>query len=689
MEVQNHHNIIIQKQRVLFEAKKQLKVEFIGIDNIIDQVVDLCSTWFLLPELQGKPVIINLWGLTGVGKSSLVNRLIELLTFNEKYYHFNLNEDNNYLSIRDRISEIFENKNGYPIILAFDEFQYARSLDKMRNEIVNSNHKIIWQILDSGKFTLSRDNYRIEDIYKLVLKLEYALSKHIKVINGKVKNRKKYFKNLIEDKEYEINDEKLKPKEIVYFIPQEYHMNIYNIAKEKFKSPLDVNQQLSLLNGSQTIKFLNDILSFSISPKTYDCTKSVIFILGNLDDAYTMSNSYNPDMDADEFHQQSLKINISNIKQALRLRFRNEQIARLGNNHIIYPAFSKETFEKIIKLDLEKISNKFKREYQIILKFDESLLNLIYDEGVYPSQGTRPVFSTIYQMVGSKIGKMISQLYLKNIHADFILMKFENDEIRINYFNANKEVFSFSETPTLNLSKLRKNKKDDVQALVAVHETGHALISIFLLNTIPEVIYSRTADAYSDGFVYTNFKWKYISKKEILSRTAFYLGGIIAEKLIFGEEYITNGSEGDIEKATTFITGMLKESGMGNLPASYQVADSTTNNKLFDFENQINQKVKELIKQGEQLTLKTLRKHQQLLILIADYLSDHTVLHKEHILSYLVKYAKDFDTNNIIENGDHLFYRKRLKQKVNESKLEENILSTNIGFSLNKEEKSH
>tara|TARA_R110002111_G_scaffold108261_3_gene166932 strand:+ start:17 stop:1447 length:1431 start_codon:yes stop_codon:yes gene_type:complete len=473
---------------------------------------------------------------------------------------------------------------------------------------------------------------------------------------------------------------------MIYFVPEEYHIQIYDIAKEKFKTPFVVKQQLNQLNGEQTLKFINDLLAFAISPKTYDFSKAIIFVMGNIDEAYTMCNNYNPDMDADEFNQQSLKINISTIKQALRLRFRNEQIARLGNNHIIYPSFSRTAFEKIILLELGKTSKKIKDEYDIELRYENSLLTMIYNEGVYPAQGTRPVFSTIYQIIGSKVGKIISQLYLNNIKVDSIFLKVENKDINISYYKQNKKIFSFSEKLVLNLSKLRKNKRDDVQAIVAVHECGHALISIFLLNTIPELIYSKTADAKSGGFVHTSFKWKYISKKEILSRTAFYLGGIIAERIIFGEENITNGSESDIEKATTFVTRMLKESGMGELPANYQVADATTNNNLFDFDKKVNQQVKNLIEQAEKLAFKTLKQQELLLVKMADFLSDNRMLQKDKIKVFLFKYAKDFNRNSIIENGDNLFYRKHLKQKVDEFNItSENSLVTINSFSLNKD----
>src|SRR5690554_6899887 len=84
---------VLKKQEVLQQAKQTLKQEFIGIDNVIDDVVDTISSWYLFPDLQEKPLIINHWGLTGVGKSSLVNRLATLLEFDKQYYHFDLGED--------------------------------------------------------------------------------------------------------------------------------------------------------------------------------------------------------------------------------------------------------------------------------------------------------------------------------------------------------------------------------------------------------------------------------------------------------------------------------------------------------------------------------------------------------------------------------------------------------------------
>ncbi len=107
-------------------------------------------------------------------------------------------------------------------------------------------------------------------------------------------------------------------------------------------------------------------------------------------------------MNANEFHRQSAEITVTEVKQALQNRFRSEQIARLGNNHIIYPAFDEKSFYGIIRLELDKVKKKVAGTYGLNMLFDEKVERLIYEEGgVYPTQGTRPLFTTVHQIVNT------------------------------------------------------------------------------------------------------------------------------------------------------------------------------------------------------------------------------------------------------------------------------------------------
>ena len=668
---------ILHKQSVLNAARIQLKKEFIGLDKIIDEVMDSISAWYLFPDMQEKPVIINLWGLTGVGKSALIERVAALTGFNEKYYHFDLGErETGSRVLKDKLEEIYDNANGFPILIALDEFQHARTLDSAGQEIEKYASRVIWQLLDSGKFQVSRYSFQAADIYTLMRKLQFVLRNGVTVYRGMVTGRVDYFvRQMNIEAELESREEtnKLRAKSAkntgqkrppVPFVALHNHEAIYEINKERFESPFEVGLLLKKLDGYETLSFLSEVLLYANSPRIVDCSKSVIFVIGNLDEAYSMSGNFNPDIDADEFHQQSLKITVPDIKAALTRRFRSEQIARLGNNHIIYPALSRDTYKRIIDLELDKISGNVFKQQGLSIQFDTTIKELIYNEGVYPAQGTRPLFTTIHQIVKTKLGRVVTELIINKIAASEIVFKATDRSVLIEYGKGRDPVYSLNIPQQFNLKKLRENKKDDMQSIIAVHEAGHALVSTLLLRTIPDVIFSNTAGVNGGGFVVIDNKWDYISKKEMAKRLAVLLAGLAAEKTIFGDDNVTSGASEDIEKATEFITTMLKQSGFGDVPAAYHTKHHNTRFYLHDINNTINNQAESLLKSAMKLAEDTLNKQKTLLLKMADYLSDNRSMSKDQIKEMVQLYARDFSIDEIIENGDHLFYRNHLKSAV-------------------------
>jgi len=76
---------IKQRRAELEVVKQELKTEFFGLDAIIDRIIDSVATWYLLPQAISYPVIINLWGLTGVGKTQLVRSLVKKLKYQDRF----------------------------------------------------------------------------------------------------------------------------------------------------------------------------------------------------------------------------------------------------------------------------------------------------------------------------------------------------------------------------------------------------------------------------------------------------------------------------------------------------------------------------------------------------------------------------------------------------------------------------
>lgn len=648
--------IFLSKQEILDNAKKVLKQEFIGIDKIIDEIIDNVSSWFFLPDLQEKPVVVNLWGLTGVGKTSLVNRLVELIDFEDSYYRFDLGEKEGSFSFRDSLDELCENNDTSPVIIALDEIQHSRTVSgPFRQEIENDKNRMIWEMIDSGRIQYVEWKRGLWSFEDLIYKLLHLLKAGVEVKKGIVVNNIELYCT-----EMKVSVEE---GERLLFVPEDEYETIIEFAGEQLGLYLkkDVEKILLSYSANDTILFLNKVLKIGKKPSIKNFTKALIFVLGNLDEAYTMSDNFSADIDADEFNKLSQKITVPKIKRALQNRFRNEQIARLGNIHIIYPALDKLSYQRIIENELNKYSQSLTNTFNLKVSFDSTIHETIYNEGVYPTQGVRPIFTSIHQVLKSKISFFYSEIFLKRLNVDGLHFSVSNKRLLCDYQNEQKTVYSSQTEITTTLENVRQNKRDDLQAITAVHESGHTVLSIILLKTIPDVVYSITTDADSQGFVYSSFAWKYISRKELIPRVAMMLGGYVAEELVFGKENLTSGASSDIEKATEFLSSMYKTNGMGQTPIKYSIPIKEENDSYHQF-GAVEEEIKNAIEEAKLLAEKTLKSEQKLLLSLSDFLSDNRMLRKNDIKRFV---EKAISSNvDFIEDGDYLFYREHLKKQI-------------------------
>src|SRR5688500_19884427 len=92
METELLHNRLITREQKLDELKAALRETFLGLDEIIDEVISLMMPWYLFPDAQLRPTIINLWGLTGSGKTALVQSIVEILDHRKLYSHIDMGE---------------------------------------------------------------------------------------------------------------------------------------------------------------------------------------------------------------------------------------------------------------------------------------------------------------------------------------------------------------------------------------------------------------------------------------------------------------------------------------------------------------------------------------------------------------------------------------------------------------------
>jgi cell division protease FtsH len=650
----------LSKERKILEAARiQLKTEFVGIDDVIDRILDLTSTWYLLPEMQMRPLIINLWGLTGTGKTSLVKRLAELIRLDNQCFIYDMKDDNKTLGL-DEIVGVIKHSDDARAIIVLDEFQHLGQPRRHPDGI--------WDLLDSGILNYNsypRSYFRLAN---RVSKLEQAMHHGVKVHNGRVVHGIREYKKFVHDRFDTISDEG-NP----WFYPEGDYYDICELAPEIFPLESIVNDHLSGFDARKTIAFLKTILVRRQKPEVLDCSRSLIFVLGNLDEAYTMTKDFNPDINPDDFHRLSKKISISHIKQALlSTDFRSEQISRLGNNHIIYPAFSSISYYRIIELGLKRVAKDMFNQCGLTLRFDNSIHKLIFKEGVYPTQGARPVLSTIHQIVSSKLGNIVAEVVFEKLTCKTVLMLADSDEILIRFMKGRKIVHTIRVKQQLNLESLRKNRQDDFQAICAVHESGHATVLMILLRLLPGKIHSVTADSSVGGFITSSQEWNYTSREEVLNQLAMMLGGYAAEKMVFGNKHMTSGSESDLARATKYASYMLKSGGMGSSHVVSQTNTQSLISGLKDYDHRSDIEIRELLEKAMKLAEDTLKSYEPLLLNMASYLADHTSMDKNMARSFLIQCTSGNEAGRIINNGALLFYRDALMKRFSNINIHEN-----------------
>lgn len=659
----------------LEHARVQLKKEFIGIEQPIDQIIDNVRSWYTMPALQDRPSVVNLWGLTGVGKTSVLFRLMELLQTKDYCYHFDMGEKSGSYSFREKFSELCENDANEPIAIILDEFQLARTIKQGigREEIEDDKSRIVWELIDSGKISDIKWRRGMFQLSEYIKKLEHLIQTGLTAKNGKVTSQHVlYAREILNYSDHDLNN--VNESSELSILPDFIQSLLFNGVASDFGWVLEteLEEQVAKMTAADALETALKGFTYMKRPQVKHFTQAIIFIVGNIDEAYHMNKNYSADIDADEFHELSLNVKLPNIKYALRNRFRDEQIARLGNTHIIYPALKRKNYEAIIQQEFQKIHTAIRSKYGIHLNFDNSVMQKVYREGVFPTQGVRPVHTTIQQLVKSHLSSFIEQIIVHNLTIDTLQLSVNNISLCADYLQENTAQFSFAVPLLSTLDELRKTKRDDQQAITAVHEAGHGVLTAALFNTYPEYLLSVTSDANNAGFVYTKFDRKFLTRKDVIRRAAVLLGGIVAEELIFGSDYVTDGNSSDIIHAYQLVSHLLKEEGFSDEPLLYSHSAHNSVHAYHQHES-IEDQIRQLIIDAKALATETLQREKKLLLLTAGYLSENSKMDQQQFKTFVAQYASQQFVAPIPEN----YFRQKLTQEIETLGVLENTLQKN------------
>lgn len=597
----NKDEIKSRKER-LEDCKRYLKSEFIGIDNIIDQLMEYIQIWYLMPELLMRPVIVNLWGMTGVGKTDLVRKMVKFLDYQEKFTEIELS-NSDQASYDRSVAEILA-KNDFTgneaAIVLFDEIQRFNTLDVNGGPIPQTKFTDFWELLSDGRLSRKYKNEMEDTLLNLL------------------------FRKKDNDRRKLINPEE----------DHNYPMLGYWEARD-LKKHLGLEEDMEDLAEMDDAKIAELIISSRKKKKIYepiDYSKLLIIISGNLDEAYSMAGQTSEaDVDADIFSAFTRKITFVDIKNALSRKFRPEQVARFGNIHLIYNSLHRADFQKLIIQEINKRIADIAEKYGIALTVSEAVQHLIYRNGVFPVQGVRPVFSSITDILDAHLSKFLFEAIMNDVKS-----------IDMDYSESRKMIIAKVGDQVVNvpftgrIDSIRQANREDAVANISVHESGHAVAYMLVTGMAPLQLKSKIASSHAAGFTFPHQVHE--TRASLLDKVKIYLAGGLAEELIFGKEAASTGRSADRESATAIILDYLRAAGFD------EKFQATYNLELYP--HRMNQHItdehaEELMKELAAETRTLLEKNKELLIALSRELAEKGSMEPHEIVQTAKRFGVD------------------------------------------------
>jgi Peptidase family M41/ATPase family associated with various cellular activities (AAA) len=572
---------IERKKKKLEKVKAELKKEFVGIDYVIEELVDYIQIWYLMPEVLSRPIIVSLWGMTGVGKTDLVRKMVNKLEYQDRFAEVELSnsESSSYYSYRSSVSGILEANglnDGKPAIVLFDEIQRFNTLDPDGNPYPNVRFQDFWELLSDGKLAKRDDKEEID--------------RYLEDFLFYSKQRKKQ-KDQAAATPVPEGEEAAPPS------TEDTSIGLWQARQLKKLFSLDDDVQ-SLADMDQD-SVLKKMMVRKTKKKIYeaiDHSKTLIIISGNLDEAFSMaSETSEADVDADIFHAYTEKITLVDIKSALSRKFKPEQVARFGNIHLIYKSLRRRDFEVLIQWEVEKVILKNKALFDVQLLVDKHMNELIYQNGVFPVQGVRPVFSSVIDILETNLAKILFEALMIGQNKILIDYDFEGKKI-VAKVGKGKIV----EIPYVGrVDKIRQANIDDVVANVSVHESGHAVVYGVLLGLAPLQLKSKVASNYVGGFTFPHQIHQ--TKQTMIDKIKIYLAGGLAEDLVFGEGNATIGRHNDRWEVSNLAMDYIRKYGFVEKYQAYYSNNPTAPMDVFITDKAVEEMIQNLVVETRQI----------------------------------------------------------------------------------------
>lgn len=195
---------------------------------------------------------------------------------------------------------------------------------------------------------------------------------------------------------------------------------------------------------------------------------------------------------------------------------------------------------------------------------------------------------------------------------------------------------------------------EEERKLTAYHEAGHALVALKSKHSDPIHKATIIPRGHALGMVVRLPEKDQISvtKAKLLDDLSVSMGGLAAEKIVFGDDYVTTGASSDIRHATAIARNMVTKWGMGDAGyVHYSYNDGDYNNSTSESMYQIiDQQVKQITSNAFNKAYQILQEHINHLHAIASALLKREELTGQEISEIINRLNEE----TLQEDANHL-----------------------------------